>query len=168
MIPAWSLGVLLLGYVFGFPVPFNSTQRQYEYETLLQLNDTVGKSTQPFMSNDTESNETEIPFPFQDYDHAIPLCILWNSTGTEYGSTTEELMQSQNETDSNSTLTIHRYNSPPSAKNIRKLALHGYVVPPPGCVVSLCALINLGHALNQGGDESAGGATRDPHGNGKR
>ncbi|XP_035604531.1 uncharacterized protein LOC118366171 isoform X3 [Oncorhynchus keta] len=165
MIPAWSLGVLLLGYVFGFPVPFNSTQRQYEYETLLQLNDTVGKSTQPFMSNDTESNETEIPFPFQiilpmenmspllDYDHAIP---------------TEELMQSQNETDSNSTLTIHRYNSPPSAKNIRKLALHGYVVPPPGCVVSLCALINLGHALNQGGDESAGGATRDPHGNGKR
>ncbi|XP_036800371.1 uncharacterized protein zgc:193726 isoform X3 [Oncorhynchus mykiss] len=60
MIPAWSLGVLLLGYVFGFPVPFNSTQRQYEYETLLQLNDTVGKSTQPFMSN-----ETEIPFPFQ-------------------------------------------------------------------------------------------------------
>ncbi|XP_035604532.1 uncharacterized protein LOC118366171 isoform X4 [Oncorhynchus keta] len=163
MIPAWSLGVLLLGYVFGFPVPFNSTQRQYEYETLLQLNDTVGKSTQPFMSNDTESNETEIPFPFQiilpmenmspllDYDHAIPLCILWNSTGTEYGSTTEELMQSQNETDSNSTLTMH-----------------GYVVPPPGCVVSLCALINLGHALNQGGDESAGGATRDPHGNGKR
>ncbi|XP_035604533.1 uncharacterized protein LOC118366171 isoform X6 [Oncorhynchus keta] len=148
MIPAWSLGVLLLGYVFGFPVPFNSTQRQYEYETLLQLNDTVGKSTQPFMSNDTESNETEIPFPFQiilpmenmspllDYDHAIP---------------TEELMQSQNETDSNSTLTMH-----------------GYVVPPPGCVVSLCALINLGHALNQGGDESAGGATRDPHGNGKR
>ncbi|XP_042156019.1 uncharacterized protein zgc:193726 isoform X2 [Oncorhynchus tshawytscha] len=148
MIPAWSLGVLLLGYVFGFPVPFNSTQRQYEYETLLQLNDTVGKSTQPFMSNDTESNETEIPFPFQP----------------------EELMQSQNETDSNSTLTIHRYNGPPSAKNIRerKLALHGYVVPPPGCVVSLCALINLGHALNQGGDESAGGATRDPHGNGKR
>nr|XP_046153589.1 uncharacterized protein LOC123994711 isoform X1 [Oncorhynchus gorbuscha] len=165
MIPAWSLGVLLLGYVFGFPVPFNSTQRQYEYETLLQLNNTVGKSTQPFMSNDTESNETEIPFPFQiilpmenmspllDYDHAIP---------------PEELMQSQNETDSNSTLTTHRYNSPPSAKNIRKLALHGYVVPPPGCVVSLCALINLGHALNQGGDESAGGATRDPHGNGKR
>nr|XP_046153590.1 uncharacterized protein LOC123994711 isoform X2 [Oncorhynchus gorbuscha] len=163
MIPAWSLGVLLLGYVFGFPVPFNSTQRQYEYETLLQLNNTVGKSTQPFMSNDTESNETEIPFPFQiilpmenmspllDYDHAIP---------------PEELMQSQNETDSNSTLTT--YNSPPSAKNIRKLALHGYVVPPPGCVVSLCALINLGHALNQGGDESAGGATRDPHGNGKR
>nr|XP_046153591.1 uncharacterized protein LOC123994711 isoform X3 [Oncorhynchus gorbuscha] len=148
MIPAWSLGVLLLGYVFGFPVPFNSTQRQYEYETLLQLNNTVGKSTQPFMSNDTESNETEIPFPFQiilpmenmspllDYDHAIP---------------PEELMQSQNETDSNSTLTTH-----------------GYVVPPPGCVVSLCALINLGHALNQGGDESAGGATRDPHGNGKR
>ncbi|XP_021419129.2 uncharacterized protein zgc:193726 isoform X2 [Oncorhynchus mykiss] len=141
MIPAWSLGVLLLGYVFGFPVPFNSTQRQYEYETLLQLNDTVGKSTQPFMSN-----ETEIPFPFQP----------------------EELMQSQNETDSNSTLTT--YNGPPSVKNIRerKLALHGYVVPPPGCVVSLCALINLGHALNQGGDESAGGATRDPHGNGKR
>ncbi|XP_070997254.1 uncharacterized protein [Oncorhynchus clarkii lewisi] len=141
MIPAWSLGVLLLGYVFGFPVPFNSTQRQYEYETLLQLNDTVGKSTQPFMSN-----ETEIPFPFQP----------------------EELMQSQNETDSNSTLTT--YNGPPSAKNIRerKLALHGYVVPPPGCVVSLCALNNLGHALNQGGDESAGGATRDPHGNGKR
>ncbi|XP_020308745.1 uncharacterized protein zgc:193726 isoform X1 [Oncorhynchus kisutch] len=162
MIPAWSLGVLLLGYVFGFPVPFNSTQRQYENESLLQLNDTVAKSTQPFMSN-----ETEIPFPFQiilpmenmspllDYDHAIP---------------PEELMQSQNETDSNSTLTIHRYNGPPSAKNIRerKLALHGYVVPPPGCVVSLCALINLGHALNQGGDESAGGATRDPHGNGKR
>ncbi|XP_071242363.1 uncharacterized protein [Salvelinus alpinus] len=115
MIPAWSLGVLLLGYVFGFPVPFNSTQRQYEYETLPQLNDTVRNTTQPFMSNDTESNETEIPFPFQiilpmenmspllDYDHAIP---------------PEELMQSQNETDSNSTLTT--YNAPPSLVNKRE------------------------------------------------
>ncbi|XP_071242369.1 uncharacterized protein [Salvelinus alpinus] len=96
MIPAWSLGVLLLGYVFGFPVPFNSTQRQYEYETLPQLNDTVRNTTQPFMSNDTESNETEIPFPFQP----------------------EELMQSQNETDSNSTLTT--YNAPPSLVNKRE------------------------------------------------
>ncbi|XP_036800372.1 uncharacterized protein zgc:193726 isoform X4 [Oncorhynchus mykiss] len=94
MIPAWSLGVLLLGYVFGFPVPFNSTQRQYEYETLLQLNDTVGKSTQPFMSN-----ETEIPFPFQiilPMENMSPLLP-------------EELMQSQNETDSNSTLTTHLF-----------------------------------------------------------
>ncbi|XP_014008323.1 uncharacterized protein zgc:193726 isoform X2 [Salmo salar] len=150
MIPAWSLGVLLLGYVFGFPVPFNSTQRQYEYETLLQLNDTVGNTTQPFMSNDTESNETEIPFPFQDYNHAIP---------------PEELMQSQNETDSNSTLTTYRFNSPPSHINKleRKLPLALAV-----CGVSLCVLNNLGHALNRGGDESAGGATRDPHGNGKR
>ncbi|XP_055761620.1 uncharacterized protein zgc:193726 isoform X4 [Salvelinus fontinalis] len=153
MIPAWSLGVLLLGYVFGFPVPFNSTQRQYEYETLPQLNDTVRNTTQPFMSNDTESNETEIPFPFQDYDHAIP---------------PEVLMQSQNETDSNSTLTT--YNSPPFLVDIRERKLSGLenVVASPGCMVSLCALINLGHALNQGGDESAGGATRDPHGNGKR
>ncbi|XP_020308747.1 uncharacterized protein zgc:193726 isoform X3 [Oncorhynchus kisutch] len=97
MIPAWSLGVLLLGYVFGFPVPFNSTQRQYENESLLQLNDTVAKSTQPFMSN-----ETEIPFPFQiilpmenmspllDYDHAIPgslsLCYLPTCMNANLGS----------------------------------------------------------------------------------
>ncbi|KAM9402830.1 uncharacterized protein ACWYII_029749 isoform 9-T9 [Salvelinus alpinus] len=90
MIPAWSLGVLLLGYVFGFPVPFNSTQRQYEYETLPQLNDTVRNTTQPFMSNDTESNETEIPFPFQDYDHAIPgsvsLCYLPTCMNANLGS----------------------------------------------------------------------------------
>ncbi|XP_036800373.1 uncharacterized protein zgc:193726 isoform X5 [Oncorhynchus mykiss] len=78
MIPAWSLGVLLLGYVFGFPVPFNSTQRQYEYETLLQLNDTVGKSTQPFMSN-----ETEIPFPFQG---SVSLCYLPTCMNANLGS----------------------------------------------------------------------------------
>ncbi|XP_041713396.1 uncharacterized protein zgc:193726 isoform X3 [Coregonus clupeaformis] len=105
MIPAWSLGVILLGYVFGFPVPFNSTQngsRQYEYETLPQLNDKVDNSTEPFMSNDTESNETEIPFHFQmmlpmenmspllDYDHAIPgsasLCYLPTCMNSNLGS----------------------------------------------------------------------------------
>ncbi|XP_055761625.1 uncharacterized protein zgc:193726 isoform X8 [Salvelinus fontinalis] len=142
MIPAWSLGVLLLGYVFGFPVPFNSTQRQYEYETLPQLNDTVRNTTQPFMSNDTESNETEIPFPFQDYDHAIP------SSDTVIAA----CLPTQQDTLQTSNLIL------PSFQSRGSVSL---------CYLPTCMNANLGSAL-QKGDEIAGASTNDPHGIGRK
>ncbi|XP_055761626.1 uncharacterized protein zgc:193726 isoform X9 [Salvelinus fontinalis] len=141
MIPAWSLGVLLLGYVFGFPVPFNSTQRQYEYETLPQLNDTVRNTTQPFMSNDTESNETEIPFPFQDYDHAIPSDTVIAAC-----------LPTQQDTLQTSNLIL------PSFQSRGSVSL---------CYLPTCMNANLGSAL-QKGDEIAGASTNDPHGIGRK
>ncbi|KAM9402827.1 uncharacterized protein ACWYII_029749 isoform 6-T6 [Salvelinus alpinus] len=142
MIPAWSLGVLLLGYVFGFPVPFNSTQRQYEYETLPQLNDTVRNTTQPFMSNDTESNETEIPFPFQDYDHAIPSSDMVIAA----------CLTTQQDTLQTSNLIL------PSFQSRGSVSL---------CYLPTCMNANLGSAL-QKGDEIAGASTNDPHGIGRK
>ncbi|XP_041713395.1 uncharacterized protein zgc:193726 isoform X2 [Coregonus clupeaformis] len=156
MIPAWSLGVILLGYVFGFPVPFNSTQngsRQYEYETLPQLNDKVDNSTEPFMSNDTESNETEIPFHFQmmlpmenmspllDYDHAIPSDTVIAACLT----TQQDPLQTSN-------LILPSFQSRGSASL---------------CYLPTCMNSNLGSAL-QKGDEIAGASTKDPHGIGRK
>ena len=39
---------------------------------------------------------------------------------------------------------------------------------PSSCQLSICALINLSHEMQSGGDERAGRATTDPHGIGKR
>ncbi|XP_008292402.1 uncharacterized protein LOC103366447 isoform X2 [Stegastes partitus] len=39
--------------------------------------------------------------------------------------------------------------------------------PPPVCQLSICAVINLGHELQSGGDEVAGQSSSDPFGHGK-
>lgn len=39
--------------------------------------------------------------------------------------------------------------------------------PVPSCQLSICALMNLGHDLQSGGDERAGRSSSDPFGHGK-
>ncbi|KAL0962725.1 hypothetical protein UPYG_G00344510 [Umbra pygmaea] len=58
MIPAWSIGVILLGCVIGLPVPFNRTQRNTracENKTSLQLNTTDNSTEMTSFSKTTFS-----------------------------------------------------------------------------------------------------------------
>ncbi|XP_051814269.1 uncharacterized protein zgc:193726 isoform X2 [Acanthochromis polyacanthus] len=41
------------------------------------------------------------------------------------------------------------------------------LAPPKACQLSICAVMNLGHELQSGGDELAGQSSSDPFGHGK-
>ncbi|XP_034145871.1 uncharacterized protein zgc:193726 [Esox lucius] len=96
MIPACYFSVILLGYVFALPVPFNSTQnsmRQNAYDNPLQDNKTLDHATEsseannngilsekPIHSwNETDSNTTNTLTKMMSLSRCmISLCTLNN------------------------------------------------------------------------------------------
>ncbi|XP_051248073.1 uncharacterized protein zgc:193726 isoform X6 [Dicentrarchus labrax] len=73
----------------------------------------------------------------------------------------EENLQQLNATDSDATQRIDDLF--PLVGSAGRLGL----AAPPACQLSICALMNLGHELQSGGDERAGRSSSDPFGHGK-
>ncbi|XP_078138276.1 uncharacterized protein LOC144538121 isoform X2 [Centroberyx gerrardi] len=172
MKPVWSLGVLLLGCAFGIPVPSQNDTRQHDQymvnlpsdnkgdnstrnDSSLQINGTMDNFTQLVQSNDTWNDTGITPF--------MTILPMPNFEGVS--SEIEEPVQGWNGTDGNSTHTRNGLQQSTFA-DTGFSGIVGYAAPP-GCQLSICALMNLGHDMQLGGDEKAGRATSDPFGHGK-
>ncbi|XP_051248070.1 uncharacterized protein zgc:193726 isoform X3 [Dicentrarchus labrax] len=79
----------------------------------------------------------------------------------ETSEESEENLQQLNATDSDATQRIDDLF--PLVGSAGRLGL----AAPPACQLSICALMNLGHELQSGGDERAGRSSSDPFGHGK-
>ncbi|XP_051248074.1 uncharacterized protein zgc:193726 isoform X7 [Dicentrarchus labrax] len=129
------------------PPSLNDSRRDDQITVSPQL--LVNKEENSTRDSNRTTNETS-PFIF-----ILPLEKL------ETSEESEENLQQLNATDSDATQRIDDLF--PLVGSAGRLGL----AAPPACQLSICALMNLGHELQSGGDERAGRSSSDPFGHGK-
>ncbi|XP_062339609.1 uncharacterized protein LOC134038031 isoform X1 [Osmerus eperlanus] len=163
--PTWSLSVFLLGYVYGMPINFHNSTRQNE--TLFERNYTLDNSTEFVETNDTGISPFQMIISTQylvstgekSPNQQDMLDSLQQRKDKEYNVTTEVQSWNGTESDGNMTMLTPMKLHVPYLRGVSRVK---------SCQLSICALINLSHEMQSGGDEKAGRATTDPHGIGKR
>ncbi|KAM8739639.1 uncharacterized protein AB9X84_019758 isoform 4-T4 [Acanthopagrus schlegelii] len=93
------------------------------------------------------------------------------TNGTEAASTYLFLLPQRNpnklEPSLESEKNLQQLNMTDEASTNRSVEYAAPAAPVPSCQLSICALMNLGHDLQSGGDELAGRSSSDPFGHGK-
>ncbi|XP_051248069.1 uncharacterized protein zgc:193726 isoform X2 [Dicentrarchus labrax] len=121
-----------------------------ENSTRFESRQSVNNSLEDFSRDSNRTTNETSPFIF-----ILPLEKL------ETSEESEENLQQLNATDSDATQRIDDLF--PLVGSAGRLGL----AAPPACQLSICALMNLGHELQSGGDERAGRSSSDPFGHGK-
>ncbi|XP_051248071.1 uncharacterized protein zgc:193726 isoform X4 [Dicentrarchus labrax] len=137
------------------PPSLNDSRRDDQITVSPQLLVNKEENSTRFESRQSVNNSLE------DFSRDSNRTTNETSPFMETSEESEENLQQLNATDSDATQRIDDLF--PLVGSAGRLGL----AAPPACQLSICALMNLGHELQSGGDERAGRSSSDPFGHGK-
>ncbi|KAM8739637.1 uncharacterized protein AB9X84_019758 isoform 2-T2 [Acanthopagrus schlegelii] len=134
-------------------------QNTTEEEMSSRDNTLNGTLTNGTLTNGTLTNGTEAASTY------LFLLPQRNPNKLEPSLESEKNLQQLNMTDEASTNRTDVLSS--HSRSTGSVEYAAPAAPVPSCQLSICALMNLGHDLQSGGDELAGRSSSDPFGHGK-